>query len=218
MENTGIYKIEHVDSGKIYIGSAVNIKRRWAEHKHRLKKQIHPNPKLQNAWNKYGAEAFEFTTLISCEPKDFVLYEQRSIDSYEASGDKGYNLCPVAGSVLGIKRSEETKAKMSAAQKGRELTEEHRRKISEAQLGKKRGPRSEETKRKISETNKLREPVRHTSESRAKISAANKGKPKPPISDETRRKLSESHRGKSPSPETRLKLSEAMKRYRNTTT
>jgi hypothetical protein len=48
--------------------------------------------------------------------------------------------------------TEESKRKMSEAAKGKIFTEEHRRKLSEAAKGKKRGARSEETRKKISET------------------------------------------------------------------
>ena len=57
--------------------------------------------------------------------------------------------------------SEETKKKMSEAQKGpknpmfgKTLSEEHKRKVSEAHKGKKRGPFSEETKKKMSAAHK----------------------------------------------------------------
>ena len=51
----------------------------------------------------------------------------------------------------GQKRSAETRKKMSDAKKGKVFTAEHKRKLSEVQIGKKRGPHSEETRRKISE-------------------------------------------------------------------
>lgn len=41
---------------------------------------------------------------------------------------------------LGMSHSEETKEKIAASQRGRTFTEEHRRKLSEAARGKKRGP------------------------------------------------------------------------------
>lgn len=48
-------------------------------------------------------------------------------------------------------------------------------------------------------------------ETRRKLSEACKGKQKPPCSEETRRKLSEAHRGKKLSEETKRKMSEALK-------
>jgi hypothetical protein len=81
--------------------------------------------------------------------------------------------------------SEETRKKISEAHKGRKhppVTEEARKKMSDFQRNRIRGPQSEETKRKISE--------------------AHKGKVKPSASEETRRKMSESRRGKKKAPRT----------------
>ena len=54
----------------------------------------------------------------------------------------------------GLKMSEEAKRKMSEAKKGKTFSEEHRRKMSEA--WKNRKPMSEETRRKMSEAQKAR--------------------------------------------------------------
>jgi hypothetical protein len=53
-------------------------------------------------------------------------------------------------------------------------------------------PRSEETKRKISESLKGRHGRKHTVEAREKLSTAHTGKKQKPPTDETRKKLSES--------------------------
>jgi len=190
--NTGIYKIEHLASGKIYVGSAVNIKRRIWEHKNRLKTSTHPNPKLQRAWDKYGAEAFEFSILVICSSEELLIKEQEFIDNLKTM-EFGYNLCPVAGSALGIKRSEETKKRMSESQKGREFSEEHKQNITKSQLGNKRKPHSEETKIKMSITAKNRIHIPQSEETKAKRSAALKGIPR---SEETKRKISETKNSK----------------------
>jgi len=52
----------------------------------------------------------------------------------------------------GLEKAEEIKRKQSEAKKGKFKSTEHSRKISEANKGKPKPPRSEETKRKISET------------------------------------------------------------------
>lgn len=102
--------------------------------------------------------------------------------------------------------SEETKRKISEAQKGKHHTEETRRKMSEAHKN-----ISEETRRKMSEAQKGRT---LSDETRRKISEAMKGRPSwnkdKHHSEETRRKMSEAK--KNISAETRLKMSEAAKR------
>lgn len=59
-------------------------------------------------------------------------------------------------SLTGKKRSEKTKERMRQSFKGRVISSEQRKKISKAQLGKKRKPLSLETKKKISITLKIR--------------------------------------------------------------
>jgi len=62
---TGIYKIVNIVNGKIYIGSALNIYNRIfgsssISHLKALKNNNHINKKLQNSFNKYGEDSFEF--------------------------------------------------------------------------------------------------------------------------------------------------------------
>lgn len=64
--------------------------------------------------------------------------------------------CTITHPVLGRKLSEETKKKMSEAKKGIKFSEEHKRKISKANKGKKRKPHTEETKIKMREKQKGR--------------------------------------------------------------
>ena len=85
----------------------------------------------------------------------------------------------------GVKLSEETRRKMSEAQKGKHLSEEHRRKISEAKKG-----------------------VTLSEETRIKMSESHKGQIH---SEETKKKMSESQKGHTCTEETRKKMSEAMK-------
>ena len=61
--NSGIYIIKNTINGKFYIGSAVNIKTRWSQHRHQLKHNKHGNRYLQRSWNKHGTENFVFEVL-----------------------------------------------------------------------------------------------------------------------------------------------------------
>ena len=82
---------------------------------------------------------------------------------------------------LGYKHTEETKKKMSLLRTGKKFkpfTEEHKEKIRQSNIGKKR---SEETKRKLSESHKAPRPYRlgitHTDETKKKISDTLKKNP-----------------------------------------
>lgn len=121
--------------------------------------------------------------------------------------DAGFDLCNQTDGgegTCGIIRSPETRAKMSAVQKGKPKSAESRAKMSAAKIGKKRSPHSAETRAKMSTAHVGMTGKKQSSEARAKISAARKGKLK---SAETRAKMSAAKTGKKCSLETRTKIS-----------
>jgi len=138
---SGIYKIESIiKPERVYIGSTINIFKRYNQHLYRLKRKIHINRKLQNHYNKYGMEDLKFYIILyGCDENELIIIEQLFLDSYKP----WFNICKIAGSTLGIKASEESKQKMRKAQKGKvpwskgkHLSESHKQKISIKQLGK----------------------------------------------------------------------------------
>jgi group I intron endonuclease len=133
-KKSGVYRITNQINQKVYIGSAVDLERREKQHF----RGSHNFP-LRRAMKKYGAENFQFDILVLCEPENLTFVEQDQIDYWKkVKGWKNmYNICPTAGSMLGVKHSEETKQKLSEAAKGKQLSEEHKQKISEALKGKK---------------------------------------------------------------------------------
>ena len=60
---SAIYGILHMQSRRMYVGSAVKTAARWRHHRSQLQRGIHHSPYLQAAWSKYGADAFEFVVL-----------------------------------------------------------------------------------------------------------------------------------------------------------
>lgn len=132
----GVYVITCATNGKVYVGSAVNLEKRWRAHRNDLNRRAHHSSYLQRAWDKYGAEAFVFTVLEVVDDKNLLIQaEQKWLDVYESyDGKKGYNICPVAGSALGVRRSEWHKARVGEANRNR--SEELRAQISEANRGK----------------------------------------------------------------------------------
>lgn len=115
---SGIYRIDHADSGRCYVGSSVNIPDRWSWHRTYLKRNRHSNQHLQNAWNKYGESAFQWTVVETVGRDLLVEREQFWMDALGAYTN-GYNLRPVADSNRGNKHTPEARARMSAAQKGK---------------------------------------------------------------------------------------------------
>lgn len=70
-----IYSITNLVNNKVYIGRDISFPNRLYEHKSDLKNNKHYNQHLQNAWNKYGEENFEFDIL--------EVYEEEFLPSME---------------------------------------------------------------------------------------------------------------------------------------
>jgi len=116
MIKSGIYKIANKTTNKIYIGSAVNIDKRWNIHINELDKNIHSNSYLQNAWNKYGREDFIFLVIENTDRNKKILIER---EQYYLDLEKpyirniGYNIYKTANSPLGYKFSKSQKDNLS---------------------------------------------------------------------------------------------------------
>lgn len=106
---SGVYQIVHKPSGNRYVGSSKNIRSRWNEHKSLLRRNIHPSPRFQNTWNKYGENEFEFIVLQECEPIKEVLINREQY--YINLLTPVYNVNPIASSRLGSKNRPESNLK-----------------------------------------------------------------------------------------------------------
>lgn len=113
MENfvSGIYEIQNMRNGKRYIGQSKNLYRRQCSHLTKLKQGIHPNKHLQNAWNKYGEDAFQFHVLEYCPLEKLNLKECFWIDFYQTNRI-GYNIRIDPVNNRGVKWSKEHRRKM----------------------------------------------------------------------------------------------------------
>jgi group I intron endonuclease len=201
----GIYMIKNLVNGTIYIGSSVNIKKRWEDHKELLKKNKHPNHYLQNSYNKHGKGAFKFSIIEECGIDKLIERDQYWVDWYRNNG-KVYNIrLDFIGSNRGVKCSEETKKKISETLKGKKVSKETREKISKTLKGRKL---SEETKKKLSEITKRKNIGKNKKIKENKKSIGFYGKKH---SEESKRKMSESHKGKKLSEETKSKISNLRK-------
>jgi group I intron endonuclease len=202
---SGIYLIFCRASKKKYIGSAVDIPKRFRRHTYDLITNKHHNPYLQRAWNKYQQNNFKFSIIEYCCPDKLLEREQFWLDILKTYDEtKGFNIHKSANSPLGLKRSDEARKRMSEAGKRRApMSEETKRKIGAASKGnqynKGRFP-SQETRQKMSKASKghKRRVGYKTSEAtKAKLSIAFKGHKRNlgrKHSEETRQKMRESSR------------------------
>lgn len=132
---SGIYVIINIITSKIYIGSAVNLSHRRHTHLSALKLKKHKNRYLQSSYNKYGEHCFIFKVIEYVDNKESLINrEQFWINQFDFKKEL-YNLSPTAKNCLGVKRSNETKLKLSIAAKNMSL--EHRKKISLVNKGRK---------------------------------------------------------------------------------
>jgi len=224
--DSGIYKITNTINGHLYVGSAVNLRNRHNQHFNGLKRKDHGNPHLQAAFNKYGESAFVFTVIEIVEHKEnLIAREQFFIDALNPE----YNIHRIANSALGVRRTRETRDKLSRVTKLTWESGTHRKRMSEA--AKRRAARgiSKETSAKLSASSKAMWETRDRAipaEMRERISdtlrghaPSNKGKRMSEeqlaklkgrkTSAETRRKMSEAARKRKASPETRANMRKA---------
>jgi group I intron endonuclease len=67
---SGIYCIINIKNQKRYIGSSKNLQTRLLKHRSLLRHNKHENARLQNGWNKYGEDNFDYYILEFCNGED----------------------------------------------------------------------------------------------------------------------------------------------------
>lgn len=93
-KNMGVYKITNKINGMFYIGSSKDLAARKRQHFADLRSNRHVNPRLQNAYNKYGKSSFVFQVIKYVEIEaELRNLEQHYLDTLDACNrDIGYNL------------------------------------------------------------------------------------------------------------------------------
>lgn len=144
-QNSGIYKIHNVKTNKVYIGQAGNLNKRYSEHTTTLRRNVHDNKYLQNAWNKYNEDNFTFYVLEECSQDVLAEREQYYMDKYKCYIRRyGYNLNPSSteNPMLGRTHTPEAKAKISAAAKGRKMSKSNFDALMKANKGVAKPPKN----------------------------------------------------------------------------
>jgi len=173
-----IYKIRNVINDHYYIGSTVDSRKRFWEHRKDLRNGKHVCVRLQRAWNKYGEDCFKFEIVQQLSSKE-ELYpaEQLWLDEHYGT-EYCYNVAAHADSPM-RDASPELRAKVSSSVKawleknehprlGAQWSQEDRAKIRQSRIGKHSGSDHYRYGKTVSP------------EVRAKIGATQRGKPKGP--------------------------------------
>ena len=121
MKNTcGIYKISS-PTGKIYIGSSVNIERRFTNYKYL---QCQQQPKIYNSLKKHGPENHIYEILEECKVDKLIIRETYWIEKFNSIKD-GLNIqLPGSNQIHLIKTIKFNKSwcsKISDSKKGKSI-------------------------------------------------------------------------------------------------
>ena len=114
INRSGIYRITNKLTGDFYIGQSANISNRFRKYFTISYISSKKGLIISRALLKYGYSNFFVTILEYCNSSDLLQREQYYFDKLKPQ----YNILKIAGSSLGSKLSEETKAKISKALKG----------------------------------------------------------------------------------------------------
>lgn len=116
----GIYKIVNTTKNECYVGQSQNVKKRISEHFRLLRSGKHPNPRLQNSFNKYGENSFDWALEAVCEDVSDLDTIEEAFISKNASfaEDVVFNIADFAKAPMrGKVHSEEARAKISAGRR-----------------------------------------------------------------------------------------------------
>ncbi len=145
----GLYYIVNVTTGRIYIGSSKDVRRRWRQHWSDLEAGNHHCAHLQNSWNVRGSADFEFVLIavisdlsVMLETEDRLIKKFKKSEIYNST--RGAVGCfhseetkrKIGDASRGKPRSEVTKVRISATLRGTTKSAEHRLKIGQSQRGK----------------------------------------------------------------------------------
>lgn len=95
----GVYRIRNGETGRIFIGSSMNVNARINRHKASLFFGSEEVPELSSDWKKYGQDSFTFDVIEMLEGEydsdderkgDLALLEQMWFDKYVRDGAEFY--------------------------------------------------------------------------------------------------------------------------------
>jgi hypothetical protein len=187
------YLIKHRPTGQVYYG--VRSANKVDPHEDLWNKYYTSSPKVQKLIEETGKESFDVEVRKVFETKEqAVAWETKVLRRCKVLHDNRWINQNVAGYII---PTQESNKKISDYHKGKPKSEEHKKKIRNGNIGKKKPPRTDEYRALMS---KLKSGANNpmygkgcTPERAANISAAKKGKPahnkNVPMSEEQKEKI-----------------------------
>jgi group I intron endonuclease len=134
MDNLGFVYMITSPSNRIYVGSTININRRWEDYKYLMCKS---QPKLYRSLIKYGVENHIFEIVWSGNIKDMLKYESM-IGTYYNVINSGLNCMLPKINDLYNTTSDLTRKKMKNAKLGTKISEHTKNALIKSNLGKRK--------------------------------------------------------------------------------
>ena len=198
---SGVYRID-LGGGWFYVGSAKNLVKRESQHRSDLRRGVHCNQIMQRAYDKYGQFSL---SVLERYPVDEILQREQELLDANISDPNCANISPTAANCLGVKHTDETRSRMSAAWMGHSVSSNTRAKISATNTGYKHtdATRANMSAAQIGRT--------HSDDTKAKIGISKLGKKRPPRTPEHRAAHSAALTGYKHTDKARANMSAAQK-------
>jgi hypothetical protein len=99
----GVFRVHNTVEDRSFVGASPDLPAMLNRQRFQLASGGHPNRRLQQDWNRLGAEAFAFEVLDTLERseapgwdprEDLRQLEQLWLEKLEAYGERGYNALP----------------------------------------------------------------------------------------------------------------------------
>lgn len=135
---SGVYRWKNTINGKSYIGSAIDLRKRFYQYYNVKFLENHSSMYINRSLLKHGYSKFSLEILEYCLPEEVLTKE----NAYIKILPHEYNILPTAGSPLGSTKSGDTKKRISDSIKGtnhpnygKDLSPETKKRISDSKKG-----------------------------------------------------------------------------------
>lgn len=196
-QDIGVYYIHCIPNDKYYVGYSSNLRQRYEQHTRELRKNQHKNLHLQNAFNRFGEDAFLFSIIAYCDTTETASFlEKQIIEDYDLlNREYGFNM----------QQSDEFKESISQTRK---INMEDYKKTNPYLKSGEDNPRYGKTHEEIYGKEKSKEIKEKLSKTFKENGHPWQGRHH---STETKAKLSKAHKGRKPSKEALENMSKAMR-------